>query len=144
MLKIRKKNMFFFFSCLKDHSTRKLGVTFSPFTDRHTDTQSEEWLLRAPFHGFRICFLQPIIKDRPNDNQTSLGLNGPTPNEEAPLKAPVDPVVSTRPPLPLAVLVGLPKPGERRQNIRHTRESAHISDIDQRSHMYSSSQETWN
>ena len=36
-------------------------------TDRQTDTHTRKWLLRAPFQGFRISFIQPIIKDRPNN-----------------------------------------------------------------------------
>ena len=32
----------------------------------HTDRHTRKWILRASFQGFRIFFLQPIIKDRPN------------------------------------------------------------------------------
>ena len=52
-MKISKNKNMRFFSCLKDHSTQKIRFLGQKVTDRQTDGHTE-WLLRAPFLGFRI------------------------------------------------------------------------------------------
>ena len=64
------KNVEFFFTCPKDHSTQKKLVPRSkgrvfccPWTDTRTLTKVDT---ECTLSGFQDYFLQPIIKYRPN------------------------------------------------------------------------------